>query len=113
MLKALLLATLAGTSLGATRMNEVMHRDKHHCLSSPPPLAFASTLFFPFLVFFLLAFAPTMFSPPLRLLFAQYIHQDVPEHVVSPLPHHYIDAVDLPGEYDWGNVKGVNWSTSV
>jgi cathepsin X len=37
---------------------------------------------------------------------------DIPDVIKSPLPHTYIQAAELPREFDWRNVNGVSYVTT-
>ncbi|KAL0221946.1 hypothetical protein RCL1_001800 [Eukaryota sp. TZLM3-RCL] len=42
-----------------------------------------------------------------------YIHMEVPDLVLSPLPQNYIRDEDLPRDFDWRNVDGKNYATVI
>jgi cathepsin X len=47
-----------------------------------------------------------------RAEFVRRNYRDAPkEYVLSPRPHEYLTVADVPSEWDWRNVSGVNYAT--
>jgi cathepsin X len=62
---------------------------------------------FPFCIFFFLG-TVLRFSSAKEIWYPGYEEK---QHIVSPLPHTYLDKDELPKSFSWGNVSGVSYLT--